>query len=93
MNALDDLASGMDDLDAEEIATINQDIPTIGARLGHLPFCKLRASKTHRFGALRAYLKAKSFESLVDWGGLKWRPLISFRKHRWRVLLSMVSRF
>ena len=79
--------------DPRDVANMNDAMPTIGARLHHLPFCELRFSKTHRFGSLRAYLKAKPLDSLVGWDSLTWRPLISLRKHRWRVLLSMASRF
>ena len=57
----------MTELTPEEVARINNEIPTIGARLRHLPFCRLRHSRTHRFGSLRAYLKVKSFDNLVGW--------------------------
>ena len=27
------------------------------------------------------------------WSNFKWRPLVSYRNHRWKKLLSMLSRF
>ena len=93
LGALDSLTAEMEPLSAAELAHINNEVPTFGARLRHLPFSKLRSSRTHRFGSLRAYLRAISFDSIVDWSSLKWRPLISFPKHTWRVILSLTSRF
>ena len=65
--ALDSLTTGMRQLPPEEVARINSEVPTRGARLRHLPFCRLRHSRTHRFGSLRAYLTVKSFDNLVGW--------------------------
>ena len=66
-DALESLTQGMTTLDPAEVAHINNEVPTIGARLRHLPFWRLRHSSTHRFGSLRAYLKVKSFDALVGW--------------------------
>ncbi len=83
----------MDPVPPDVLAHINDSVPTLGARLAHLPYSRLRAAGTHRFGVLRAYLKSKSFYDLQTWTACRWRPLVSYRQHRWRVLLGLLSRF
>ena len=75
------------------LAHISASIPTLGACLSHLPYSRLRAAHTHKFGVLRAYLKSKSFYDLQSWIDCRWRPLVSYRQHRWRILLGLLSRF
>ena len=92
-DALDSLSDGMVPVPQTELEQINETIPNLGASLNHLPYSRLRSSRFHRFGPLRGYLKAKSFDNLSGWGSLEWRPLVSFYDHRCIFLFSMMSRF
>ncbi len=69
------------------------EMAAMGNGLFHLPFCELRGRGAHEFGCLRLWIKKKSFADLTTWEELKWRPLVSFRKHRWRKLFSLLSRW
>jgi hypothetical protein len=72
---------------------INENIGTLGSMLSYLPFCQLRPTSAHRFGAMRLWVKLKVFESeILGWNSLKWRPLVSYRQHKWRKLYAMTSR-
>ena len=77
-------------------------VAVLGNGLHHFPFAELRGRRARKFGSLRLWIKKKSFDvwDKKEDGGdemkgedLKWRPLVSFREHRWRKLLSMVSRW
>ena len=62
-------------------------------KLEVLPFCGLTSGCNHQFGSLTLHIKAKSIFPLCDgWTNLKLRPLVSYRKHHWRNLLSITCR-
>lgn len=64
----------------------------MGNLLRHLPFGGFQ-KKGHEFGCLRLWLKYKNFKNKDrTWDTLGWRPLVSYRRHRYRRLFSLVSR-
>lgn len=66
-----------------------------GRTFRYLPHCRLQPMKKHRFGTLKAWAKAKSFDAGLPnrWSEVKWRPLQSYHRHHWRSLLSMKGRY
>jgi hypothetical protein len=90
---LEELSAGMEDVPTNMINRVFARIGAAGQTLRHLPFAALRGAATHKFGCLRGWVKKKSFTEEMSWSTLKWRPLVSFREHRWRKLLSLLSRY
>ena len=91
---VESLLENMEDVQGPTLNKIFEKIGTAASVLRHLPYCGLKAKK-HRFGCLRAWIKYKSF---AEWDGKKWtdlkfRPLVSYKSHRWKKLFTMVSRF
>ena len=64
-----------------------------GKLVSHLAFCNLRIAGGHKVGALRLWPKAKSLVDLIDWESLKWRPLVSYAGHHWKMMQSLASRW
>ena len=98
LRALEEMKAGMDTLSPEEVSRIFEVIGRLGNGLKHLPYAALPKASCHEFGVLRLWCKLKSFkvdEGVVplSWSAFKWRPLVSFRKHRWRRVFSLLSRF
>ncbi len=85
---------GLREVSDAEIFRILEGIGRLGSSLTHLPYCELRRTNEHRFGCLRLWPKFKNFgEEDLEWSAVKWRPLASFRQHKWRRLFSLVSQF
>ena len=91
--AMKEIGQGMKVVDLEKLTRIFEEVSRRENTLRHLPFCQLRPKGKHRFGCLRGWVKKKSFMELEGWASLRWRPLVSFREHRWRRLFSLLSRF
>jgi hypothetical protein len=87
------MADGMKKLSGIETSSIFNEIGIIGNQLSHLPFASLRRTSTHEFGVLRHWPKMKSAKTSAEFADYKWRPLVSFRKHRWRKVLALVSKW
>ena len=68
----------MEELEPEDAQKVFSEIGRLGNGLHHLPFCQLRKTEEHRFGALRLWPKKKTFAELTAWEDLKVRPLVSF---------------
>ena len=76
-----------------EVIHFNQNFFVWPNKLEVLPFCHLRRGREHRFGQLTLHVKAKSlFPLCATWTSLKLRPLVSYRRHHWRHLLSNTCR-
>lgn len=90
---LDAMGETMEKIPEKEVATLFAKVGVAGNPLRHLPFSSLRKSKFHEYGVLRHWPKLKCFEKLAGWSSLKWRHPISFQKHGWREVLSMLSKF
>ena len=87
---------GLEEVTGGELTRAFEGIGRMGSSLGYLPFCKLRGKGKHEFGCLRLWVKFKNFQIPEEerrWEDLAWRPLVSFRGHRWRVLFSLLSKF
>ena len=75
-----------------EVSRILGGIGLLGGSSKHLPYCEIKRTNSHRFGCLRLWPKYEDFGvQNVWWADLKWRPLVSFRQHKWRRLFSMAS--
>ncbi len=83
----------MKELSTDETQKVYDEIGIAANGLDHLPFAQLRKTKHHEFGMLRLWPKQKTFLQESRWNEYKWRPLVSFRKHRWRRVLSLFSRW
>ena len=79
------MIDNMEPIDAQTLINIQGTIPTAAVGFHHLPFCELERG-AREFGALRHWVKMKS------WDDLKYRPVVSFKKQRWRKLWSLLSR-
>ncbi len=86
-------AEGMEELDAEQTERIFDRIGTAAQGLFYLPYVSLKKTCKHEFGCLRLWPKLKSFKEEKNIDDYKWRPLVSYRKHKWRKLLSLLSKF
>ena len=76
-----------------EVVNFNQHFFVWPNRLEVLPFCHLKLGREHQFGQLTLHVKAKSLFPLCDtWTSMKLRPLVSYRQHHWRRLLSTTCR-
>ena len=83
----------MKHLSLDEEQVIYDEIGIAANHLRHLPFAGLRKTATHQFGCLRLWPKLKSFREEVSWETLQFRPLVSFRKHQWRRVLALLSKW
>ena len=83
----------MDELPQEEAERIFDQIGIAANHLNHLPFAQLRKTHYHEFGRLRLWPKLKSFRNPPSWEEMSYRPLVSYRRHRWRKLLAFLSQF
>ena len=92
--ALREFAGGMRRLSGPEAKAVFNRIGTAGCGLRHLPFSNLRKTAHHRFGCLRLWPKLKVFRHGKPlWEDFKWRPLVSFKRHRWKRVLGLLSQF
>jgi hypothetical protein len=80
----------MEELSQEKETDIYDRIGWLGNSLNYLPFARLRSAKFHRFGALRLWPKKKVFFNKPKWEDFKYRPLVSFQKHRWKRLFALL---
>ncbi len=91
-----EFAEGMKRLTKHEAKEVFDRIGTAACGLKHLVYSNLKKTKFHRFGVLRLWPKFKSFKgnegSKPRWSDMKWRPLVSYKKHRWRKVLALLSR-
>ena len=84
----------MRELSLEESKQVFDRIGTAECGLRHLPYSNLRKTAHHRFGCLRLWPKLKVFRGKkTAWEDFKWRPLVSFKKHRWKRVLALLSQF
>ena len=91
--AAEEFAEDMEELDEDAIMKTYAEIGSLGAELRHLPFCNLAHRSTHQYGTLRPWIKFKNFKDLPEWDEMRYRPLISYQRHRWRRLFSLLSRW
>ena len=86
---------GLQEVTGTELTRAFEGLGRLGSSIGHLPFCRLRGKGQHESGCLRLWAKLKNFQVAEEerrWEDLAWRPLVSFRGHRWRILFSMLSK-
>ena len=86
---------GLEEVTGSELTRTFERIGRLGSALGHLPFCKLQGKGKHEFWGLRLWVKFKNMQIPEEerrWDDLAWRPLVSFRGHRWRTLFSLLSK-
>ena len=76
----------------DRMEKLRADIFLFNEKLKHLPYSKLKKGG-HVMGCLRGWIKYKSLVDPQCWDELKWRPLVSYRNHRWRRVLSLVSQW
>ncbi len=88
-----EMEMGLKDVSGWSIWKALEGIGRMAMALRYLPFCQCRKAKEHRYGCLRLWPKAKSVRNPKrSWKTLTFRPLVSYRQHRFRRLFSMVSR-
>ena len=92
-HAEEQFAEALEELDEEARRSAYAEIGSLGTGLEHLPFCHLKHTSTHEYGTLRLWIKLKNFQNLPEWTEMRYRPLISYRRHRWRRAFSMLSRY
>ena len=88
-----DFAADMNELSIDEAKRVYDEIGTAATGLRHLPYSSLRKTESHRFGCLRLWPKLKNFKDTIKLDTLKYRPLVSYERHRWRRVLSLLSQF
>lgn len=92
---MEELSADMEKVTLMDGHRVTAELGKAGRTFRHLPHCRLQAMKKHRFGTLKAWTKAKSFDSGLPtrWSEVKWRPLQSYHRHHWRLLRSMTGRY
>lgn len=93
--AVQRLASGLTVVPDEQMNIIFQTMFRKGQMFDELPFCSLRKAIEHEFGSLRAWPKKRTldFDKLTSWSEIAWRPLVSYLRNHWRVLIGLAGRW
>ena len=90
-----ELGADMIELTAKQSEERSDLIGRLAGELEELPFTNLRRGERHRFGAIKGWVKMKTFANgyPTEWAQVKWRPISSYARHRWGKLLGMAGKW